>query len=78
MARLSSWDTEVLPPFLDLILNILKYVNKYKEIRVDEGVGGGNGVLDGFESYLGIKMDCIEYVSGGKGTFWASAQVYFE
>lgn len=67
MEQLLFWGAEVLPPFLGLILNFLRYVNKYKEIRVDEGVGGGNGVVDGFERYLGIKTDCSEYVGGGEG-----------
>lgn len=63
------------PPFL---FDFLTDVNKPKEIRMDEGVGGGNGVLDGFEGYLGIKMDCIGWGGGGEGTFWAHAQAYLE
>lgn len=41
------------------------------------GVGGGNGMLDGFERYLGIKMDCIGCGGDGEGTFWASSQACF-
>lgn len=59
MAHLSFWGAEVLPHFLGLILNFLRDVNTFKKIRADEGVGSGNGVLGGFERYLGIKMDYI-------------------
>lgn len=58
-AHLPSWSAEVLPPFLGLLLNFLTDISKLKEVRVDEGVGGGNGELNGFEKYIGMKMDCI-------------------
>lgn len=47
------------PPLLGLILNFLTDISKLKEIRVDEGIGGRNGELGGFERNLGRKMDCI-------------------
>ena len=59
MAQLSSWGSEVYPPFFGLILNFLTDINKLKEIRVDEGIGSGNGELGGSERYLGMKMDFI-------------------
>lgn len=45
---------------------------------MNEGFGGGSGMLDGFERYLGIKMRCIGYGGGGEGTFWARSQTCFE
>ena len=41
MAQLSSWGSEVYPPFLGLILNFLKDISKLKEIRVDEALEVG-------------------------------------
>ena len=58
--------------------NFLTDVNKLKEIRVAEGVGGGNGMVDGIERCLRIKMDRIGSGGGRGGALWAGAQARFE
>ena len=56
MAQVSSWGSEVYPPFLSLILNFVTDINKLKEIRVDECIGSGDVELGGSER---MKMDFV-------------------